>query len=116
MVKEQTSPTRFWYIDSLRFLLIAIVVVHHAAIGYGAKWHNSFFIDSVGSSGGGSSLYDIIFLMSDTFMIPGLFFLAGLFCIPSLKRRGVSSYVKERLLRLGLPLVLGVVFICPIQV
>ena len=106
---------RFWYLDTLRFLLIAVVVVHHAAIGYGAKWHRSFFVDSVGNSGGGSPLYDIIFLLSDTFMIPGLFFLAGLFAIPSLKRRGVGSFIKERLLRLGIPLVLGAAFIAPIH-
>lgn len=115
MTTASTQNQRFWYLDTLRFLLIAVVIVHHAAIGYGAKWHHSFFVDSVGNSDGGSSLYDIIFLMSDTFMIPGLFFLAGLFAIPSLKRRGVGSFIKERFLRLGIPLVLGVIFISPIQ-
>ncbi|MCP4923560.1 MAG: acyltransferase [bacterium] len=116
MSADAIKNQRFWYLDTLRFLLIFVVVIHHAAIGYGAKWHRSFFIDSVGNSGGGSRLYDVLFLMSDTFMIPGLFFLAGLFAIPSLKRRGVGSFIKERFFRLGIPLVLGVVFISPIHV
>lgn len=46
--------------------------------------------------------------------VPHSFFLAGVSASFSLKKRGNSAFIKERLKRLGIPLIFGIVFISPI--
>lgn len=46
--------------------------------------------------------------------MPVLFFVAGYFALPSLKRHGVKGFVLAKLRRLGIPLILLVVFFVPI--
>jgi hypothetical protein len=52
---------------------------------------------------------------NDVIMMPLLYFLAGLFVLSSLKRRGWLSFAKEKLYRLVIPFVLGTAIIVPPQ-
>ncbi len=46
--------------------------------------------------------------------MPMLFLVAGLGARYSIRRRGAARFVRERLLRLGVPLVFGTVVLCPL--
>ncbi len=106
----EIQPQRVFFIDYLRAFLVCLVVLDHAmhayCFHYGFAWFLPDFDRSV--------FFDVLHMHNDSFMMPSLFFLAGLFVIPSLQRRGYLDFIKERALRLGIPFVLGVIFICPL--
>jgi peptidoglycan/LPS O-acetylase OafA/YrhL len=93
---------RLGYLDSLRLFLTVLVVAHHAAITYGAtgSW---FYLE-----GPSSPLFRAIgtlFTTTNQFYFMGLFFfLSGYFVPSALARKGRSRFVRDRLIRLGIPL------------
>ena len=44
-------------------------------------------------------------------MMPLLFFIAGYFAIPSLDRRGAKYFLKNKVIRLGIPYLIGVMIV-----
>jgi glucans biosynthesis protein C len=55
-----------------------------------------------------------VLLVTDGFVMPTLFFIAGYFALSSLCRHGVTGFLHAKLKRLGLPLVVVTIFLCPI--
>jgi fucose 4-O-acetylase-like acetyltransferase len=51
---------------------------------------------------------------NETFFMPLLFFVSGIFVWQSLVRRGRLKYLRGRLTRLGIPFVIGVLFLIPL--
>ena len=91
------------YIDRLRAVMTAIVVIFHAAITYGAS--GGWFYHEVNPSGAPSSLLLTIFVSTKQAYFMGFFFLlAGYFTPASLERKGYARFIYDRFLRLGLPL------------
>ena len=50
----------------------------------------------------------------DVFLMLILFFIAGYFALPSLNKKGVKQFLTCKLKRLGLPLLVGILFVLPI--
>ena len=48
------------------------------------------------------------------YLMQFMFFLSGLFVWPSLRRKGLWGFVAHRLVRLGIPFVIGVYLVMPI--
>jgi peptidoglycan/LPS O-acetylase OafA/YrhL len=91
------------YIDRLRTVMTALVVVFHAAITYGAS--GGWFYHEVESSASPSSLLLTMFCGTNQAYFMGFFFLlAGYFTPASLERKGYARFIGDRFLRLGLPL------------
>lgn len=113
MNAEHSTGGRLLYVDNIRILLISLVIVTHAAITYGA--HGSWIYVEV--SGSPESFHSIVLtLLTSLFQsfFMGLFFLIAAYFIPtSLERKGPRQYVVDRLIRLGIPLVIWVLFIAP---
>ncbi len=96
-------PQRNAGIDALRGALTLLVLFHHTAITYGAigGW---FYREVPTDAQPGTKLLVLFCTVNQAFFM-GLFFLiAGNFTPPALARNGVWTYTRERLLRLGLPL------------
>ncbi|MDR0448085.1 MAG: acyltransferase [Treponema sp.] len=96
--------------DSLRFLMVFLVIALHSAMTYmefGVPWwyviddHKSLF-------------FTFVVVFFDSFPMSVLFFLAGYFAVPSFDKRGTALFLKDKLLRLGLPWVLGVFLVAPV--
>jgi glucans biosynthesis protein C len=92
---------RLCWADNLRVLVIAAVVVFHAATAYlgGPSW---YFMQRV-TSGTWSSLVfpgEVI----AAFALGPLFLVAGWFSARSVAHRGAGAFARARLLRLGIPL------------
>ncbi len=105
-----TEPPRLHFLDNLRAFAIVMVIVLHASITYmlfAPEWW--YVIDPDRSIS-----FTMLVLLVDVPTMPALFFVAGFFALPSLQRRGTEGFVREKLLRLAIPWVVGVVFLAPI--
>jgi peptidoglycan/LPS O-acetylase OafA/YrhL len=101
---------RDFYIDRLRSVMIALVVLHHTAITYGAS--GGWFYHELSSSATPSSVILTLFCTTNQAYFMGIFFLlAGYFTPSSLERKGYARFLSDRFLRLGLPLLaFGLIF------
>jgi len=91
------------YIDRLRTVMTALVVIFHAAITYGAS--GGWFYHEVEASARPSSILLTLFVATNQAYFMGFFFLlAGYFTPASLERKGYWRFIADRFLRLGLPL------------
>lgn len=105
---------RIYYIDNLRIFLISLVVLHHLAITYGGPggW---YYVENEADS---FSIFPFtLFLASNQSFFMGLFFLiSAYFTEMSLRRKPLRIFIKDRLLRLGIPLVFFYFFLSPVTV
>jgi len=114
-VKSAASSPRFAWIDNLRTLLIAFVVSVHACVTYShvGGWYFKEGVEPPLS-------VKLPFLLWEahlqSFFMGLLFLIAGYFSELSLQRKTTAKFLKERLLRLGVPLLLYVFVIHPVMV
>jgi len=113
---ESRSRASYHYpLGYLRASIIALVVVHHVAVGYhtaapaGAAASLAEHLYSMRAISPvvdvqRSGLLSILATFNDTFFMELLFLLSGLFVWGSLRRKGWSGFLRGRLLRLGVPL------------
>ncbi|NNU80427.1 acyltransferase [Halovulum dunhuangense] len=105
-----SRPRAVW-IDRLRAALILLVILHHAAITHGAS--GSWFFKAAGATN-----LPLTFLaaVNQAFFM-GLFFLiSGALAPASLDRKGATAFLTDRLLRLGVPVLVFGVFLGPLTV
>jgi surface polysaccharide O-acyltransferase-like enzyme len=102
-------------IDALRAAVTLLVVLHHTAITYGAI--GGWYYKEILPSRAPGSLLLILFTAANQAWFMGLFFLlAGYYTPPALQRHGTVGFVRERLLRLGIPLVFYFFILHPVTV
>ncbi len=95
--------------DNLRTFVVFLVVVLHGSMSYMAyapQWW--YVVDRQNSV-----LYTVLVLLIDVPIMLVMFFLAGYFAYPSLLRRGAARFFRDKLLRIGLPWVFGVLVLAP---
>jgi peptidoglycan/LPS O-acetylase OafA/YrhL len=96
-------PPRELYIDRLRVVMTALVILHHTAITYGAI--GGWFWRELDPSSSPASRLLILFCTTNQAYFMGFFFLlAGYFTPASLERKGYARFIADRFLRLGIPL------------
>jgi hypothetical protein len=103
-----TAPkvkVRNFALDRTRTFLTLVVLVHHAVIPYTHFGHT----DPKSWVG-----FDAVVLATDSFFMAMFFFLSGLFVWPSLRHKASQIFVRDRLLRLGLPFAIAAFTIIPI--
>ncbi|HET6307236.1 MAG TPA: acyltransferase family protein [Rhodopila sp.] len=105
-------------LDHLRGFIVALVVLHHAVLAYCRYAHfdrQHYLLSSAPVVDDARWLgFDLLVLLNDSFFMPLMFLLAGLFVWPSLGRKGAAGYLRDRLLRLGLPFAVAVTTVVPL--
>ena len=102
-------------IDALRASLTLLVLFHHSAITYGAM--GSWFYQEIEPSHAPSSLIFTLFAAYNQAFFMGLFFLiAGSLTPGAIARHRAADYLRERLIRLGAPLLVFILALGPITV
>ena len=97
------SPAREFYIDRLRVVMTALVILHHTSITYGAP--GGWFWTELTPSGTPTSILFTLFVSTNQAYFMGFFFLlAGYFTPRSLEKKGYARFIGDRFMRLGLPL------------
>jgi surface polysaccharide O-acyltransferase-like enzyme len=103
LVEHAQQPSRNPGIDALRVGTIFLVVLHHTAITYGAI--GGWYYKEVQTDGSLSSMLLVFFCTLNQAWFMGLFFLlAGYYTPAPLQSKGSWHYLRDRLQRLGIPL------------
>jgi hypothetical protein len=100
------------YLDSVRILLSVLVILHHIAASYGPP--GVWYYNEPPSGPGSVLAFTFLMAINQAFFMGLFFLLAGYFVPPSLARKGPRAFLRDRLLRLGVPLVVYVVAINPL--
>jgi peptidoglycan/LPS O-acetylase OafA/YrhL len=109
----QDTHQRDYYIDRLRSVMTALVILHHTAITYGGA--GGWFWREIGTSAAPSSILLTLFCATNQAYFMGFFFLlAGVFTPASLERKGYGRFILDRFLRLGLPLLAFILILGPL--
>jgi glucans biosynthesis protein C len=107
---EAPHPNRLYFLDNLRATVIVLVVVLHTFLTYmvyAPPWW--YVLDTVRSV-----LFDWAVVLIDVPLMPVLFFLAGFFAFPSLERHGAGNFMRDKVVRIGIPWAFGVLFLAPL--
>jgi glucan biosynthesis protein C len=106
-----TTRSRLLYVDNLRTALTALVVIHHAAVTYSniPMW---YYTEPATDPSG--ALLDRLLMIDQAFFMGAFFLIAGLFVPGSLDRKGGRRFLRDRLLRLGVPLLLFLLVLRPL--
>lgn len=105
-------------IDNLKTFVIVLVVALHASWAYcsfGQFDPQNFLqvaapvVDAARWGG-----FDWFVRFNQYTVMAMMFFASGLFLWPSLGRKGIRAYLRERVLRLGVPFVLGALILMPL--
>jgi peptidoglycan/LPS O-acetylase OafA/YrhL len=107
-MEEHQAENRLQYLDNLRILLITLVVIHHAGQAYGGGW---WWFKETGAR---IPLLGTFFSVNAAFFMSLFFMISGYFVPASLKRKGVKTFLKERLLRLGIPIIFFFLIVIPV--
>ncbi len=120
--KDSGSPVqikeRDVAIDSLRSFVIVLVVFLHAALAYTSfsTYNAARYVDSSAPIVDVARwpLLDPMVTVLDSFMMSLMFFVSGLFAISSLERKGSGGFFQARLVRLGVPFLIGAIVLAPL--
>src|SRR5262249_16331140 len=107
----------------LRAFVTVLVVAHHAVLAYNpyappptdafdapARWWRAFPI----VDGARSTPLALFGAFNDVFFMSLMFFLSGLFVWRSLARKGTAAFLRDRLLRLGVPFAVAAAVVAPL--
>jgi surface polysaccharide O-acyltransferase-like enzyme len=92
-------------LDHARTFLTLVVILHHSVIPYTYFGHT----DPKSFLG-----FDCVVLATDSFFMAMFFFLSGLFVWPGLGHKATHIFIRDRLLRLGLPFAIAALTLIPL--
>jgi surface polysaccharide O-acyltransferase-like enzyme len=112
-------------LDNLRGIVILIVLAVHSTLAYlqstparGSdfnqppyNWRSLPIVDSHRFFG-----FDLFCAWQDIYLMSLLFFLSGLFVWPSLNRKKERAFLRDRMLRLGIPYLFGIAVLIPVAI
>ena len=111
---QATSRVRLFFLDHLRAALTILVVLHHLAVIYGAA-AVFYYVEPPGPKDQLAQMVLSVFVLVNQAYFMGFFFLtSGYFTPGSFDRKGPGAFYKDRLLRLGIPLLVYVFVLSPI--
>ena len=107
----------------LRAFITVLVLAHHAVLAYHPfapmpprslmaqpRMWGAFPVVDVQRW----SPFSLLVSFNDTFFMALMFFLSGLFVWQSLQRKGSGSFLRDRVLRLGVPFLVAVILLAPL--
>jgi fucose 4-O-acetylase-like acetyltransferase len=112
---EQWAAKRQLYVDNLKVILIAAVIAGHAVLGYSEL--DAWSYADVREVTLLPAVAYVLLAVAAPFallVIPLLFLVAGLLTPPSLDRKGPGRFIRDRLLRLGVPFAVFALLLWPL--
>ena len=106
---------RYDYLDNIKWVLAALVILHHSACLTGLD--PSFPVNLphvIQSEHYQYGILDKFLTINQGFFMSLFFFISAYFVIPSYNRKGAFNFIKDKLKRLGIPLLLTIFLIDPI--
>jgi glucans biosynthesis protein C len=111
----KTSSGRLFYIDNLRWVMIMLVVSMHAAVTYShlGSW---YIMEDAPVSKAEQGIFGTYQVFLQSFFMGFLFFIAGTFVPGAYDSKGAGKLLKDRAIRLGLPLLFFVFVLQPVSI
>jgi len=106
--KDLKEKKRLYDLDWFRVIAILAVYLHHIGMPFNGDTFHIMNTDS-------SKLLDDIMVFFEQFRLPLLFLISGSGTIYAFSKRTWRQFLKERSIRLIIPLIFGVLFIVPPQ-
>ena len=104
-----STPDRKHYIDNLRWITLSLLIPYHAAMAWNAWGEpNYVFFES-------NKVISSLVVFSGTFFMPLLFILAGASTRYALQRRTYKEYISERVKKLLIPMIFGILVLMPVM-
>jgi surface polysaccharide O-acyltransferase-like enzyme len=121
--ERRPTPRASWALDNLRGFVILLVLSFHSVLAYlnflpaspfpfdtpPYLWRAFPIVDTARWFG-----FDLFCAWQDVFLMSLFFFLSGLFVWSSLGRKGVRTFLHDRIVRLGLPFAFVVALLMPL--
>lgn len=104
------NTDRMYYFDNLRGFIIVMVVIMHTAIGYMTKPPEWWYVIDIKNN----LLLDLFVMVTDVFIMPIMFFIAGYFALPVLIKKGTAGFWRSKFFRIVVPWVIGVLLFAPL--
>ncbi len=111
---QSKAATRLLFVDNIRVFLTILVILHHTMIIYAASGNWGLYMegrqDDITKALGGwfcatnQAYFMSLFLLISAYFVPG-----------SYDRKGASHFLKDRLIRLGIPLIIYSWIISPLS-
>lgn len=100
--RAESGGGRLWFVDHLKVALTCLVILHHVVVTYSGigLWYYTEKPDSP-AVGLGMTLF---LLLNQAWFMGAFFLLSGYFTPGSHDRKGFGAFLRDRLIRLGLPL------------
>ena len=107
-----TKPGRLFFADNLRWSMIILVLFVHASVTYSSlgSW---FYRDNAGTSDSADIVFAIFQIFIQAFFMGVLFLLAGYFVPGSFQRKGMTKFLRDRVIRLGVPALIFMFLVAP---
>ncbi len=104
-----TTSNRLYFLDNLRAFVILLVIVLHGSMSYMAYAPVWWYVVDPQTS----LFFTQLVLLIDVPIMQIMFFISGYFAMPSLHKRGAKSFLKDKSFHIGLPWVVGALFLAP---
>lgn len=105
MNSDKPMAGRLYFLDNIKLALIVLVIVHHAGQAYGPT--DYWPIRSDGQWQPLGAFFDV----NGAFFM-GLFFMISAYFLPAtVDRKGIGRLVADRIIRLGIPLIVMTIFV-----
>ncbi|MBQ7453939.1 MAG: acyltransferase family protein [Selenomonadaceae bacterium] len=107
----ENKSSRIFALDNLKWFIIWLMVVFHAAMCYMAfapEWW--YVVDTTDPQFSAT----IFICWADIFIMPVMFFVSGYFGLMSLAKHGVKNFWRGKFVRIILPWIFGAMFIAPL--
>src|SRR5258708_20874564 len=104
--------------DYLRAFIVLLVLLHNSVLSSAVMWPApprrvtilpAPIVDPQRWAG-----LDLLVIFNDTFFMALMFLLSGLFVWPSLERKGGARFLRDRILRLGVPFAVAAGILMPL--
>jgi glucans biosynthesis protein C len=110
----QMVKPRMFFVDNLRVFLIVLVILVHLTITYGSP--TGLWYIHEGTVGMPAGLVYVFFqVICQAFFMGLLFLLSGYFTPASYDRKGPKRFFTDRLVRLGIPILIFILVIDPLM-
>lgn len=106
--KTGNNP-RMYFFDNLKAFIILLMVVFHVAMGFTTWDLPWWWVNDVKKD----SLFDLFILETDVYIMPIMFLIAGYFAALVLVKKKARLFWRDKLQRIVLPWIGGVLFIAP---
>ncbi|MEV0842576.1 acyltransferase family protein [Actinocatenispora sera] len=109
---ERGPGRRLRFVDNLRIALTVLVVLHHVVVGYSGL--GMWYYDERPTSAAVGIGLTVFLMLNQAWFMGAFFLLSGHFTPGSYERKGARAFLRDRLVRLGIPLLVFYFVLNPI--